>query len=70
MREEERIADQSNIGPGTTDGFVKSFGSDMNKVGMGAKYQSKYDKNPGPGEYDVVSPTKWTKDRKYEAMIF
>ena len=42
----------------------------MNKVGMGSKYETKYDSNPGVGAYDVVSPTRLTKERKYEAMIW
>ena len=40
------------------------------KVTMGSKYKTAYNGNPGPGEYDVVSPTRLTKERKYEAMIF
>jgi len=56
MREEERIAETANIGPGTFDGHIKPFGSNMNKIGMGSKYEYKYDNNPGPGEYDIESP--------------
>jgi len=70
MREMERVAEASNIGPGTFDGHVKQFGSDMNKVGFGSKYPEIKNSNPGPGEYDVDSPTRHTKERKYEAMIF
>lgn len=58
MREQERVAEASNIGPGAFDGHIKKFASDMNKVGMGTKYNTKYDTNPGVGTYDVVSPTR------------
>jgi hypothetical protein len=39
-------------------------------TGFGSKYETKYNANPGPGDYDTVSPTRHTKERKYEAMIF
>lgn len=72
MREQERVAEASNIGPGAFDGYTQThgFGTGMKSVTMGSKYKTTYNRNPGPGEYDVVSPTRLTKERKYEAMIF
>lgn len=72
MREQERVLEASNIGPGAFDGYTQThaFGTGLNKVSMGSKYKTIYNANPGPGSYDVVSPTKHTKERKYEAMIF
>ena len=74
MREQERVAEAANIGPGTFDGYTQAHGIGTElqnmKHGMGSKYVTKYNKNPGPGEYDVISPTRLTKERKYEAMIF
>ena len=73
MREQERVAEAANIGPGSFDGYAQShaFGQHMAKgTGFGSKYETKYNANPGPGEYDTVSPTRHTKERKYEAMIF
>lgn len=70
MREAERVAEAATIGPGSFDGNNHQFGWGMNKVGMGSKYKDTKNTNPGPGEYDVVSPTRHTKERKYEAMIF
>lgn len=74
MREHERVAEAANIGPGAFDGYTQThgFGTGLTVMqhGMGSKYKTVYNKNPGPGEYDVISPTRLTKERKYEAMIF
>ena len=50
MREMERIAEASNIGPGAFDGHIKPFGSDVKtKVTFGSKYEFKANANPAPG---------------------
>jgi len=73
MREQERVAEAADIGPGAFDGYhmTHGFGSHLTKgTGFGSKYETKRNPNPGPGEYDNMSPMKHTKERKYEAMIF
>lgn len=50
QREQERIAETANMGPGAHDGHLKDFGSDVkSKVSMGSKYVFKPDTNPGAG---------------------
>ena len=48
MREQERIAEASKVGPGSVDPY-KPIGAGMNKVSFGSKYEFKPDKNPAPG---------------------
>tara|TARA_B110000285_G_scaffold187299_1_gene213007 strand:+ start:152 stop:481 length:330 start_codon:yes stop_codon:yes gene_type:complete len=53
-REQERIAESSNMGPGAHDGHIIPFGADnKSKVSMGRKYEFKPDTNPGAGHYDT-----------------
>jgi len=70
QREQERIAETSNMGPGAHDGHLTAFGADnKSKIGMGSKYVTKIDSNPGAGHYDTDAAMKHVKPRTYEAKI-
>ena len=69
-REQERIAETANMGPGAHSGHIKEFGSDVNhKMNFGGKYITKYDKGPGPGHFDTEAAMKHVKPKTYEAFI-
>lgn len=54
LREQQRIAETSHLGPGHVDGHLKPFGSEVrNSVSFGSKYKFKPDENPVVGKYDV-----------------
>ena len=38
MREQQRIADKANLGPGCIDGHLKAFGEGMRGIDFGSKY--------------------------------
>jgi len=48
---------------GQYDGSMQQFGSGLNKVGFGAKYEFKADSNPAVGAYDVETAVQATKTR-------
>lgn len=55
MREAQRIAEVSMIGPGSGP-EIPVFGSDIKtKINFGSKYKFKPDQNPAPGQYDTDS---------------
>ena len=47
---------ENNPGAGHYDAHLTSIGADIKtNIGMGAKYVTKYDKNPPVGAYDLDS---------------
>ena len=52
---------ENNPAPGNYDGHLTAFGADIKtNIGMGAKYVTKYDKNPPIGAYDIDEANKHT----------
>lgn len=69
LRELERIAESSHMGPGAIDN-TKPFGSDnTTKMTMGGKYKPVINSNPGPGEYDTESAVKKVLPKNRETII-
>jgi len=38
MREQQRIAETANLGPGCIDGHLRAFGEGMHEIDFGSKY--------------------------------
>lgn len=63
LREKQRIADQANVGPGSTE-YMKPFGSDikhkMHFGGRPQKYKNMFhlesNPNTGPGSTEYLKP--------------
>ena len=63
LREKSRIAEQSNVGPGSTE-YMKPFGSDvkhkMHFMGRPQKYKNMFyleaNPNNGPGSTEYLQP--------------
>ena len=54
MREQRRIADSSNLGPGTHNVHKTPFGSKAKGyISMGSKHKYLTNKNPGVGSYNI-----------------
>ena len=52
MRQLQKIAEQANVGPGSTE-YLKPMGAENpRRVPFGNKYKFKADSNPAPGQYD------------------
>ena len=45
------------------------MGEGMNKVGFGGKYETKYDRNPAVGQYDVEGSMRMTQTKSYATKI-
>jgi len=54
IREAQRIAETSHLGPGAT-GDLKPFGSDLKNIDFGRKYEFKPKEGPGVGQYDAFT---------------
>lgn len=56
--------------PEPYDGHLTPFGANItNRAQFGGKYETKYDKNPGPGEYDIDSGMRSIKPRSPAAKM-
>jgi len=64
--------EQSHLGPGSSDGYIKPFGATAGgtiKLDKSAKYEFKPDRNPAVGTYDIEGSIKKIKPKPYEAFI-
>lgn len=70
QREQERVAETANMGPGAHDGHLVPLGADnKSRMTMGSKSVYKPDTNPGVGMYDTDAAMKHVKPRIYEPLI-
>ena len=55
--------------PGQYQVETVTFAKNMQNVDFGGKYETKYDKNPAVGQYDVEGSMRMTQTKSYSAKI-